>query len=265
MEKPRTLYYTLVSLLMVLFLGTMLLMVSSFSKTNEVPNFKLPQIKTKRQSTPLCLSPQYMMNAWYDVECVQAFCAEFKPDEEHDEKLRYHEFYDNYKEGKEDKYSNASLTLVVDTVQEISMTKRPIWASYLFHQNLGGNKTILQDDTLIQDVKSFPIYLANTSKDKTASVETQDGSLIMVTEAKNEKGIWMPLEYWSYSWCGNSYISLDIKPQHFAFARGIKCSGDFYTSCRLKLHCGKDSLYSNEFNMSINPTQFKKPIERKRR
>jgi hypothetical protein len=257
--------YTVISVLMVLFLGTIVLLVSSFTMKDDDLVFKLPIIKTSRQKTTLCLSPQCMMNAWYDIECVKAFCSEFNPDQKHKGKLKYHEFYDKFKEGKEHRYSTASLQLVVDTIQEIAMTKRPIWASYLFHQNLGGDKTILQDDTLIQDVKSFPVYLANMSMDKTATVETQDGSLVMVTEAKDDRGNWKPLEYWSYSWCGNSYFSLEVEPQHFVFTRGIKCSGDFYTTCRLKLLNAKDSLYSNEFKMTINRNQFTKPIERKRK
>ncbi len=264
MKKSQTIY-TIISVLMVLFLGTILLLVSSFSVKDDGTVFKLPVIKTSRSKTTLCLSPQYMMNAWYDVECVKAFCNEFNPDEEHKEELNYHEFYDNFKEGKEHKYSTAYLKLVVDTLQEIAMTKRPIWASYLFHQNLGFGNTVLQDDTLIQDVKSFPIYLAKTSEDKTAIIETQDASLMMVTEAKDEHGNWKPLEYWSHSWCGNSYISFELKPQHFAFTRGIKCSGDFYTTCRLKLSNAADSLYSNEFKMTINKNQFTKPKEKRRK
>lgn len=115
--------YTIISVLMVLFLGTILLLVSSFSFKDNTLEFKLPIIKTSRSKTTLCLSPQYMMNAWYDIECVKAFCAEFNPDEEHKEKLKYHEFYDKFKEGKEDRYSTTSLQLVVDTMQEIAMTK----------------------------------------------------------------------------------------------------------------------------------------------
>ncbi len=259
-QSPFT--YIIISLIMVLTLGTTLMMMSSFVFKPNLEKFNPPLIKTKRNKTTLCLSPQYKLNAWYSIECVVGFCSEFNPDEEHHDKTNYYEFYDNPTKENKQAYSNDDLMLVVDTAREIAMTKRPIWASYLFHQNLGDKKITLQDDTLIQDVKSFPVYLANTSENKIANIETQDGSLIMVTEAKDSSGKWNALEYWSHSWCGNSYFSLDIKPKHFAFTRGIKCSGDYYTTCRLKLFIGSDSLFSNEFKMTINKNQFKMPKEK---
>lgn len=259
MKHLNSTFAALGSLLLLLFVS-IITVLSSFSPPGEPENFSPPVLKSSRQKSSLCLSPQYMMNAWYQVECVTAFCAEFDPDLERKDKMSYHEFYEDPSDKKPLAYSNESIRLIVDTLQEITMTKRPIWARYLFHHNLGGAKTVLQDDTLIQDVKSFPVFVANTSKTKIANIETQDGSLMMTVEAQDGNKQWKALEYWSHSWCGNSYYSLDIPPQHFAFTRGVKCSGDFYTTCRLKLRFGKDSLYSNEFRMSINKSQFNKPV-----
>ena len=85
----------------------------------------------------------------------------------------------------------------------------------------------------------------------------------MIVEAQDEHHTWKPLEYWSHSWCGNSYFTAEIPPQYFAFSRGIKCSGDFLTTCRVKVFNGQDSLYSNEFKMSINQNQFNRPASTK--
>lgn len=158
--------------------------------------------------------------------------------------------------------SNINLQLIADTTNELSMKKEPIWASSLFHRFFDTESQVLQDDTLVQQVKSFPIYLANTSGSNYAEVEVQDGSLMMIVEAKDPHGDWKAIEYWSNSWCGNSYFTFMLPPNNMMMTRGIKCSGDFFTTCRLKLNNSGDSLYSNEFRMSINETQFSFPLEK---
>ena len=228
------------------------------------PEFKLPTIKTDKQKSTLCLAPQYMMNAWYDLECLRPFCTEFDPDKTYADTMKTHQFWEPTIEEKQS-HSNKGLLVIVDTIHEITMTKRPIWANYLFHRSFDDNRPLLQDDTLIQDVKSFPVYFANVSDTKIASIEMQDGSFLMIVEALDEHHTWRAIEYWSHSWCGNSYYSLDIPPQYFAFTRGVKCSGDFLTSCRLKVFNGEDSLYSNTFKMSINTNQFHQPLSTKER
>jgi hypothetical protein len=263
MKRFHSTFTGLSTLVILLFVSTVMVL-SSYTVPADKGDFKIPTIKTDKQKSTLCLSPQYMMNAWYDIECIRPFCLEFDPEQPSPDTMEYHQFWQPSKETKQT-YSNDGLVVIVDTINEITMTKRPIWASDLFHRNFGGTKTVLQDDTLIQDVKSFPIYIANVSATKTATIEIQDGSLMMIVEAQDEHKQWKALEYWSHSWCGNSYFSVDLPPQYFAFARGIKCSGDFFTTCRLKVFNGKDSLLSNEFKMSINKSQFNKPVLSKER
>lgn len=249
----------LFSFFMLLSLVTTQVVLTTGKPSESATEFTTPVLKTKGKPSPYCLAPSYMLNAWYEIECVVPFCEEFNPESVKHSIYDTYQFYEKPSEKHPGKYSNSALRLVVDTVQELTMVKKPIWASYLFHHNFLNERSILQDDTLIQEVKSFPVYLANTSADKIANVETQDGSLMMITEARDEKGTWKPVEYWSHSWCGNSYYSLDIKPEHFAFTRGVKCSGDFLTRCRLKLKFNGDSLYSNTFSMNISKGQFTKP------
>jgi len=250
--------------LMLLFVSIITVLSSYVAPHNNPIDFKIPIIKTTKQKSSLCLAPQYMMNAWYELECVKPFCEVLNLEQAFKDTMRYHQFWEPTKETKK-LYSNKKLAVVVDTINEITMTKRPIWASYLFHRSFDDNRTLLQDDTLIQDVKSFPIYIANLSDNKIATLELQDGSIVMIVEAQNEHKQWKPIEYWSYSWCGNSYYSVELPPRYFAFSRGVKCSGDFYTTCRIKVYNEGDSLYSNEFKMNININQFNKPASNKER
>lgn len=254
----------IISILMIFLFITTVTVLSSYAMPQKNDDFKIPIIKTNKQKSTSCLTPQYMMNAWYDLECVKPFCLEFDPEQKQEDTMKYHQFWEPSKEIKR-AYSNKGLVVIVDTINEITMTKRPIWARYLFPQSFDDTRTKLQDDTLIQDVKSFPIYIANVSDTKIATIEIQDGSLMMIVEAQDEHQTWRALEYWSHSWCGNSYFSVDVPPHYFAFARGIKCSGDFLTTCRLKVFNGSDSLFSNEFKMSITKNQFNKPVINKER
>lgn len=256
--------FAIISTFIILFFVSTITVLSSYVIPEKNGDFKIPIIKTDKQKSSLCLSPQYMMNAWYDIECISPFCDEFDPEKPTKDTMKYHQFWEPSKETLKS-FSNKGLVVIVDTINEITMTKRPIWASYLFQRSFDDTRTLLQDDTLIQDVKSFPIYIANLSDTKTATVELQDGSLMMIVEAQDEHKTWRALEYWSHSWCGNSYYSVELPSHYFVFARGIKCSGDFFTTCRLKVFNGNDSLLSNEFKMTINKSQFNKPVSNKER
>jgi hypothetical protein len=250
----------LITVLMITVAIPSLIVLSSFYSPyppETQPDFRIPVITGIKQLSGRCLTPAYMLNAWYDLECVEPFCEVFDLEKKH-KKINWHEFYDNSATKEPASFSNSGLVVIADTINELSMKKTPIWASYLFHHNLGSSRSLRQDDTLVQEVKSFPIYIANLSKTQTATLGTQDGSVIMVLEAMDQDREWKPIEYWSHSWCGNSYFSTTLPPEHFAFTRGIKCSGDFTTSCRLKLSNKGDTLYSNIFRMSISRSQFRK-------
>jgi len=235
-----------------------LIVLSSFYSpypSTAPPDFRIPILTGIKPVSDRCLTPAYMLNAWYDLERIEPFCEVLNLEKKQKE-IIWHEFYENPAKKEPASFSNSSLAVIVDTINELSLQKRPIWASYLFHHNSFSSRSLRQDDTLIQEVRSFPIYIANLSKTQTAILGTQDGSAIMMLEAMDKDHRWKPIEYWSHSWCGNSYFSTLLPPEHFAFTRGIKCSGDFTTSCRLKLSNKGDTLYSNAFLMSISRSQF---------
>jgi hypothetical protein len=236
----------------------------TFKDDTTLKRFRIPTVVGNTDTTTLCLSPAYMLNAWYHIERLDTILDTLdltKPPR--DQEGLYYQF-NMPEEIRTLPRSNVGIQLIADTINELSMTKQPIWASYLFHRFYSKNVKILQDDTLIQKVKSFPIYVANMSPSYFASLDSQDGSMMLVVEAIDRKGEWMPIEYWSGSWCGNSYYTMMIPPMHMMMTRGIKCSGDFRTKCRLKLDNENGPVFSNEFYMAINETQFSMPIEKER-
>lgn len=107
----------------------------------------------------------------------------------------------------------------------------------------------------------FTAYLINTT-DSTFSAKRQDGSLIMIQEALNEKGKWIPIEYWVHSGCGNSYFNpLKLDSGKYIMIPIKKYSGNFKTKIRLKLKAGKTIFYSEPFQGEIDKSQFKKETE----
>ncbi len=248
----------LITILLITVAIPSLIVLSSFYSPYPpaaAPDFRIPVITGIKPVSGQCLTPAYRLNAWYDLERIEPFCEVLNLAKKK-KGISWHEFYENPASKKPDSFSNSGLAVIVDTVNELDMQKRPIWASYLFHHSPSRSKALLQDDTLVQEVKGFPIYIANLSKSQTAILGTQDGSAIMILEAMDQDHDWKPVEYWSHSWCGNSYFSTLLPPEHFAFTRGIKCSGNFMTSCRLRLSNRGDTLYSTPFRMGISLSQF---------
>ncbi|MDH4471346.1 MAG: hypothetical protein QE487_01995 [Fluviicola sp.] len=104
----------------------------------------------------------------------------------------------------------------------------------------------------------FTAYLVNTT-DSTFTADRQDGSLIMIQEAQNEKGEWLPIEYWVYSGCGNSYFDpLELEPGKYVLVPIKKYSGNFKTKIRLKFKKDDTLFYSDSFDGSIDKSQFEK-------
>lgn len=102
----------------------------------------------------------------------------------------------------------------------------------------------------------FVAYLVNTT-DSTFHATRQDGSLVMIQEAKDKDGSWRPIEYWIPSGCGNSYFDpLNLSPNEFAKVAIVKYSGSFQTQLRLKFKYSDKIMYSDPFEGSIHPSQF---------
>ncbi len=105
----------------------------------------------------------------------------------------------------------------------------------------------------------FTAYLVNNS-DSTFKTSQQDGSLIMIQEAMDEQGQWVPIEHWVRSGCGNSYHQLTLEPGHYVMIPIKEYKGSYHTKIRLKMRRrrGSNIFYSEPFKGSIDPSQFRK-------
>jgi hypothetical protein len=94
---------------------------------------------------------------------------------------------------------------------------------------------------------------------------TQNGSLLMLQEAKDEKGTWRPIEYWASQWGSVALPAVNetfsLPPQKAIMIVAPQYKGTFKTDFRFKFKAidnkGKTViLYSPTFKGSISPTQF---------
>lgn len=122
-------------------------------------------------------------------------------------------------------------------------------------------KTIIEwNKRPINYIQALPVFIYNPSRD-TVYLEQQDGRVIMIQEAKDENGVWKPIELWRYSWCGNSYGAEGLLPNTMAIVKVFVYNGDFETEIRLKLKNGKNIIYSDSYKGTINKSQFELPAE----
>jgi hypothetical protein len=110
----------------------------------------------------------------------------------------------------------------------------------------------------ISDEKGIFLYLKNNSKD-TLKIVRQELTLDLIQEAKDENGEWKAIEYVSYSWCGNSYYQVKVKPSEIIKVNCKKYIGNFNTEIRFKLLQNEKEYYSNIIKGNINISQFNIP------
>ncbi len=97
---------------------------------------------------------------------------------------------------------------------------------------------------------------------------TQNGSLIMIQEAKDPSGNWQPIEYWDYDWgMGSDFSQLALAPKYSVLFTAPLFEGDFETLVRLKLKVNNtdssDIVYSEAFTAKVNLGQFNQPKKSK--
>jgi len=100
------------------------------------------------------------------------------------------------------------------------------------------------------------VWIINNAED-TVGVQMQDGSYICVLEAKTKTGKWLPIQYWRFSTCGNSYYHKYFPPKTAnSFVAELPSEGNYKTKMRYKLLGSNRYYFSNEFNGKINYCQF---------
>lgn len=107
-------------------------------------------------------------------------------------------------------------------------------------------------------IECYPVLIYNKSK-KAAVVGCQ-----MIQEAKDEQGVWRPIEFIAGSYGLKSCLvvpNMKLFPQKYFGTSIIKYYGDFKTKLRVKYVMQWEVYYSNEFTGYINKSQFsKKPF-----
>jgi hypothetical protein len=139
-----------------------------------------------------------------------------------------------------------------------------------------------EEETVIeQELKGIKVFIANTTSD-TLVFNTQDNRLYMKMQARDTTGKWRDIEYLPHSWCGNSYYATILPNNHYWELSALMYEGSFKTKLRLELtyvdptdtvglaaertnrkrfssryqHRKETTIYSNEFDGSVNPGQF---------
>lgn len=107
-------------------------------------------------------------------------------------------------------------------------------------------------------VLEYPVYLYNFG-DSSELIELHDGTVQVIQEALNPDGEWQAIEYFHFSGCGNSFNDVLLRSNEL-FVFGIhRYKGSFHTQFRLRMKTGNQTLFSNEFNGSVQLGQFNKP------
>ena len=147
----------------------------------------------------------------------------------------------------------AELLVLVDTINTLSI-------SHYTELPMGLSLEALDkwSEENEKKVQAYPVYIWNVGK-KTAKIEFEISSMDVVVEAKDDKGIWRPIEYLLHGYCGNAYWDLLLKPDYYLVGSIYRYTGDFETELRVKAALA----YSKPFRGSINKAQFNNTDPRK--
>lgn len=107
---------------------------------------------------------------------------------------------------------------------------------------------------------TYTIYIYNNSSDS-LTISNQDAQVYLIQEAKDKNREWKPIEYWIYSWCGNSYHFTKLEPNGIMKTESKVYQGDFKTTIRFKLLNNNKVYFSNSTLGYVNLSQFKFPEE----
>lgn len=123
-------------------------------------------------------------------------------------------------------------------------------------------------DTIYGNKIGVTVFIGNTTNKK-INFNAQDSRLYMKVQALDAQNKWRDVEYLPSSWCGNSYHTLTLEPNYFWKFISPIYEGEFKTKLRIELQYidSNDNsknrwdkknitIYSNEYDGSINPGQF---------
>lgn len=162
----------------------------------------------------------------------------------------------------DDDYSprnDQNIQIIIDTTQVMSIEEYQLpddfYDSFLLEDFSEENYQKRLDQYPLYRYKSLPVFIINTSSSYN-SITIEDGRFAMIYEALDSSNKWTPIEFKTYSWCGNSYSSFDLQKNQFALFKVPEQSGNFKTKLRLKARIGERVFYSNEISGTVNVKQF---------
>lgn len=176
--------------------------------------------------------------------------------------------YVNFPRSTDTSRKKPSIQVYVNTSHELSVNldrfSAPLPTKIIKHKsrNLKSNATSESDITNRSKnlVQAIPVFITNLAID-TVFLAHQDGCIFMIQEAKDENGLWKPIEYWRYNKCLESYGVVALLPSNLLLVKIIRYTGSFETSLRVKLRNGEHVYYSNTFKGTINKKQFDLPTD----
>lgn len=145
--------------------------------------------------------------------------------------------------------------LLVDNTQEFTIKYRDSYLPPPPGTDEFGN-VIPKYQPPYDSIKVIPVYIVNYS-DSLQGIENHDGKIIMIQEALNSNNEWKPIEYFSYSGCGNSYGITSLDTNCYLMFGVNKYRGNFKTKLRVRLKTNGNTILSNEYSGYINKSQFK--------
>ncbi len=135
---------------------------------------------------------------------------------------------------------------------------RRLDGSSSFSPNTVSLVAIPTNSVAVDEYDGFRLLLVNRTKDEVA-FNAEDSRLPIFREALDEKGKWNPIEYIPDSFCGNSAHRVFLPADHFWEFLVPRYQGTFKTRMRFVFQKSEDqSLYSDEFEGTINLSQFKR-------
>jgi hypothetical protein len=168
---------------------------------------------------------------------------------------------------------NATLLSSPRPTQEVLKEQTVAWYKYFDLKEINPQSQGKSPTSLLikaekkQTQEGFVIFKVMNLSNQLQTLKTQDGSLIMIQEALNSEGEWLPIEYWDYDWgLGSEFSQLELQSQHSVMITVPKFEGDFETKLRLKLKMNESQevVYSEEFKAIVNLGQFNTPLKAKK-
>lgn len=104
----------------------------------------------------------------------------------------------------------------------------------------------------------YPVYFVNTSSSDKVFLG-KDNYAFGIQEAYDlcdDDGAWKPVEARGFSFCGNGYWGLVVKPQEFVLILMRKYEGNMETAIRLRFSVGESIYVSKPFMGYVNEKQF---------